>query len=1436
MKKPWKKIAIFVVAFICIFIAASFFYISHSESFMKRAAKTAGNILTQSIHTKINIQSVKITSFSTIQADGVAIYDKKGILFLQSNKVGVKFNPWRILTGKITESVNKIIVNKPQMNIIEYQDGTWNYNDILVQNQTNNAFRGNIVVKDGLVNGNIKNKKLIIDKVNAKIDLSDSNKTVFKIDMMQESSKIHINGFMDKYAKHFNIRADKIDIMKYRIFIPSGKIPSNLKIKAGIINKLDISVNIPANGKISVIGQLQVTGGKCQFMDTNITDIKGLVILKDKYAVVFANAAVKGQLVKLHGKITIETDPKISMTVSANKINPHSIFKESPFNGDVKFTADVTGSIKNPVIAAELSAGQGQIYGYSFSNAKVQGNFSNNKIYLDKVSANCYGGIISAEGIFDLSSKKYQGHAQIKNISAKSLPRTLPALSGKISADAVFKGTINEFDDMVFYAVLSLENGSYNGIQVSQANAVLSKSAGQMISLQTFTADLVGKGNITASGSLNSENIDVDFYGSNVDLSLLNTYMAVPLSGRAEFHGYLQGNIADPYLTIKLGASDGQIAKQPYHTLLLSASGNANSIHLDKFVMKNDKNNVVHSAIGTIGLKNNHPVDLIVNTKNARMENIAAAFFPGQPITGNIDNTLHLTGTFNDIKVQGHVFFHEGSYHGVLLTAAYGNYVYESGNIILKDFIIKTPFLSAKISGEVDNNKLDFAVDIDRISLAKLPAYFPYPIKGEAGFTGHVGGTFDNIIFTSTVKAEKLIFNGVEITDVIGQCNYQNGILSFPKIQCRQDKGTISLQGKMDLQTKQLMGNLNVNAVDIKSLAAIADFKNKYLTGTFNGIVNMGGNFADPFIHLDGNIKNGYLKKYPLQNIVINVSYRNNIVQINKFYGEQGAGKVAAKGTWNINGPIDIIFSTQGINAKLMTELMNYDVDAKGIMNAYAQIKGTTKKPQADVSFEIDGGGIGTATFDRMTGLLNLKDGVINVNQILVNKGQYKASASGRVPIVALKAKPWEMLTQYDQIDLDISLDNADLSILPFLSKDIDWAAGPLQGRLKINGTLAHPLFDGFIKMHNGTVKLKGLVDPIQNMQADIVFNREKMKVNDFSGKIGSGKYSLVGDTLLTGGGLRDYKFTLNMDKLSINSKYYRGPFSAQCNLTEENLFGRVMPKLTGTVNIEKATISFPGIPDNNISILPKMILDLGINVGKNVRFASSMLYDMDISGNIHFGGTTKYPLPSGEIIVDRGTINYLKTIFKIREGVASFNQIGSFFPSIVFKADTELMQTKVFLSAEGPVEKMKFTLVSEPAMSQEEIIKLLTFRNNYREGGRIGSADLAELASIGFQMSFFNEIGNFMRDTLKLDEFNVVGDTIYNGNVRNNQDNYDEVYNIEIGKYISNKMMLKYTNSINYDDYKYGVQYDLNNNISILNEWDKKDGYKITLQANIKF
>ena len=194
-------------------------------------------------------------------------------------------------------------------------------------------------------------------------------------------------------------------------------------------------------------------------------------------------------------------------------------------------------------------------------------------------------------------------------------------------------------------------------------------------------------------------------------------------------------------------------------------------------------------------------------------------------------------------------------------------------------------------------------------------------------------------------------------------------------------------------------------------------------------------------------------------------------------------------------------------------------------------------------------------------------------------------------------------------------------------------------------------------------------------MSAKIVFNGNQMTVKDFFGTMGEGSYDGSGRLELDGLTPLHYSFDFRASGLEVQSSFFTGPLDGEIHLSEGKLFDREMPKLSGQLDLHDCTVSVPSIPDTE-GELPDMILDLQLNVGKKVHFYSSYLYDMYLKGAVHFGGTTHHPKTSGQVEVARGgTVSYLKTPFKIRQGVAYFNQVGSFLPSIDFVADTTVGQ-----------------------------------------------------------------------------------------------------------------------------------------------------------------
>ena len=250
---------------------------------------------------------------------------------------------------------------------------------------------------------------------------------------------------------------------------------------------------------------------------------------------------------------------------------------------------------------------------------------------------------------------------------------------------------------------------------------------------------------------------------------------------------------------------------------------------------------------------------------------------------------------------------------------------------------------------------------------------------------------------------------------------------------------------------------------------------------------------------------------------------------------------------------------------------------------------------------------------------------------------------------------------------------------------------------------------------------------------------------------------------------------------------------------------------------------------------MPEVGLNFDVELGKGVRYISGNFGNVALVGEAHFQGTTLMPHTSGAITVKRGTISYLKTNFQVYEGAIRFNRSDSLYPSITLKAGTKVASTRVFVSLDGPVEHMRFRLMSSPPMSEMNIIQLLTLRSNY-SSNMSDSAKFAAMFNVGLQMTVLSEVENVLRNALDLDLFSIERDTSELLSEKTGDKNYTEVYNIKLGKYITDKTMVTYSKSVNNDEYKAGMEYELTDNLNLMYFLNEKHAHTFGLTTQFRF
>ena len=148
--------------------------------------------------------------------------------------------------------------------------------------------------------------------------------------------------------------------------------------------------------------------------------------------------------------------------------------------------------------------------------------------------------------------------------------------------------------------------------------------------------------------------------------------------------------------------------------------------------------------------------------------------------------------------------------------------------------------------------------------------------------------------------------------------------------------------------------------------------------------------------------------------------------------------------------------------------------------------------------------------------------------------------------------------------------------------------------------------------------------------------------------------------------------------------------------------------------------------------------------------------------------------------------------------------------------------------------------------MSQQEIMSLLTLRGGYftkNDGAdndsTFGRDELISLLDAGLQMRFIAEIEGALQDKLGVDEFRLVRSSLFDtgsNKARNSQSDQFQGYNIEVGKYLTDKFLINYSVGLDQHNNSIGFRYDLTKNIGLGGSFGGTAKTLLTIETRFAF
>lgn len=420
------------------------------------------------------------------------------------------------------------------------------------------------------------------------------------------------------------------------------------------------------------------------------------------------------------------------------------------------------------------------------------------------------------------------------------------------------------------------------------------------------------------------------------------------------------------------------------------------------------------------------------------------------------------------------------------------------------------------------------------------------------------------------------------------------------------------------------------------------------------------------------------------------------------------------------------------------------------------------------------------------------------------------------------------------------------------------------QASLKLLNTLSNSVFaDGIASMgvqvyssSTGRVRLRGIAEvrnvslryvglplALQQGSGRVVFNTDRLVLENFNARVGGGAVRLSGGLLLDKENI-GFRLGINATDVKVNyPQSSRSTFSG--NLVLQGT--QKLQVLSGNINVSQfeyrentdlATVLGAGTGTAFISDPTResfLKLDVSINA-QDTLSVNNNLAELTGSASLKLTGPANNPVVSGEASVTRGTLFLRNERYQITRGLFFFPGTRSRQVQFDVESDTEIRGYRVILNLSGSLEKLNVTLRSEPALSQVDIVNLLTTGQpptsigQIQAAGSVASGQVAANTAAGILFGTLSSQVEQRTDKLfGLNRFQI--DPLLTGRGSN------PTARITIGRRITRDLSVTYSTDLSTGrEQVFLLEYQIRRNISLIGVRNEDGSYGFEFRLRRQF
>ena len=1372
-----------------------------------------GPYVQEQLHTALN-GTVSYSSFhigwdGSVQMKDLVVDDAKGQHVLTADVLTVSIQWLKVLQypfGQVSPDalLGTITVTSPHVNVVQDEQGQWNVLQLVKERESDSPSQFS-----GLLRSEKGSISLFLPQAEP-LQLSDVNVTVLgdggrMLDGVVDAQlgKDHIHSKLqwaldDSGNRSFYVETPHLDIAP---IVSRISLPSAVSSMTGELTDMALTVT-QRGGFWYGEGGLSFQNVGTTIQDYRLTSGKGtLQIHGDVLFLDGIEANVNDEHLRMNGTVhhVFDEDPTLHVNVGLKEWNLAS-FSQLPLTGTITADALLTGPVSNVKASGDVEVRDIVYEGITVNRGKAHLSYGDQVIHMGDAELSIQGGTVRGTSSYHMDTEDFSAQLEVQDVSLYGLPlEGFPSVQGTVSGSLTIEGK---------QGAISNINGSvhghhieYQSILVDALDASLSWDGAQLI--VPYLNGTWGRGTFTGSGRFGNGIFGINLHGTNIGLEQFNEWSPKPLGGTVSLEANLQGSLENPTGTIMIAGETLSYGTTKFDRAFVKTKLEDTTLHILEGDLEYRKS--TYNLDGFIQLDG--AIDIKGSAKDVRIEDVLPNF-TDIPMTGWLNTDVHVQGTVQRPQIEGHLKAWDGSAYGKLFTSIEGAYTYHNGHLHLPRLDISTYGSSIIVDGDIQDKQLDINFVGDAVPIEPFVRDAGLNIVGYVGAEGHLGGTVDAPIFEGNVQSDALQVKDTTLHDIAGsvyitpQVVHLQGLTFTGSGTSRYEvKGGVQLENP-----KRLFGYVHVKDGDLHQLLALTNAQVPDVNGKLQATIELGGTSDSPRLDVKGTLEDTTIRDEVVGTATLDLGYGGRTIDIRTFKLPIKEGLIVGKGKADLDGSTDIQLVASKVPVQTVLPLVTKNVNAQGNWNFIINVHGLTKSPKVEFSSEVEQAVINGISLDQLSILGTMEDQVVNIQQGMIKKSDSSIKVRGKLPLGAFVTNEYVTDDMTKQFDVYVDMNEANLSVLPLMFKEVQSADGAIHGVVHVTGNSSNILANGTVELANGSMQLQSLKKPVTQLKGQLLFRGNHVDITG-STTMGKGNAGLSGNIGWMGSGITSYYGALQMKGIEIGHAFYTGPLDGELYIVDK----QDMPTLVGNIILHDVVASIPLTLESSDTSIP-LGLDLTIDAKDNVRLYNPLLYDMFLQGKVKFEGTVGEPKASGKLSVNKGHVKYLKNRFKITEGQAKF-VTGSIIPELNVRSMANVKNYRISLQAEGPATQMKLKLTSEPNLSERQIISLLTFGRNVGNASGVTSEDANALLTSSLQSLAFGYIEDVLQDTLGLDLVNITTGSLDGKDSRDLQEKNN--FNVTIGKYVVPDLMVTLTRGLKNDHVSYGFQYDINRSVS---------------------